>query len=58
MNSVSTPLPPFALPALHADDSGGHLWGGSHRTARQAPRNLELVKTHRRQRTDDGTTEV
>ena len=58
MSIVSTLLPPFALPALHADESGGQLRGGSHRPVRQDPRNLELVKNHPQQRTDDGTTEV
>jgi hypothetical protein len=58
MSTISTLLPPFALPALHADDSVGRLRGGSHRPARQDPRSLELVKNHPEQRTDDGTTEV
>ena len=58
MSNVSTVLPPFALPALHADDSGGQLREGSHRPARQDARILELVKNHPKQRTDDGTTEV
>ena len=57
MSTISTLLPPFALPALHAD-SVGRLRGESHRPARQDPRNLELVKNHPKQRTDDGTTEV
>jgi hypothetical protein len=57
MSTVSTLLPSFALPALHADDSGGQLREGSHRP-RQDARNLELVKNHPKQRTDDGTTEV
>ena len=56
MSTVSTL--PFALPALHADDSGGQLRGVSHRPARQDPKNLELVKNHPKQRTDDGTTQV
>ena len=58
MSTVSTLLPPFALPALQADESGGQLRGESHRPVRQDPRNLELVKNHPKQRTDDGTTEV
>jgi hypothetical protein len=55
MSTVSTLLLPFAL---RGDDSGSQLPGGSHRPARQDPRNLELVKNHPKQRTDDGTTEV
>ena len=58
MSTVSTLLPPFALPALHADDSGAQLREESHRPAREDPRNLELVTNHPKQRTDDGTTEV
>jgi hypothetical protein len=38
MSSVSTLLPPFALPALHADDGGSGFRGGSHRPARHDPR--------------------
>ena len=58
MSTLSTLLPPFALPALHADESGGQVGEGSHRPARQDPKNVELVKNHPKQRTDDGTTEV
>ena len=46
MSTLSTLLPPFALPALHADDSGARLREESHRPAREDPRNLELVKNH------------